>query len=247
MSEENQNAKKELGKALERKEFKITVDDTAMKQMAEANAELKQEKKELEAKLERVEGQDIELKGDFDKKDLGDKEIELFKEYGDRRILEAKTDSDLRDVMTDIVKTGLQNAKGSPSGSAPLNSQQMGIQQNDSELDLLKRQFSSPEELIMALRKEKSARSEEILNQLWRKTIEATKSGQKMVYPPEDEIKSEQGKVADRNFLTPDTVHENEPSELEKLGIQKNPLWYAQKNKEEFERMKKEAKEKRRA
>jgi hypothetical protein len=144
--------------------------------------------------------------------------------------------------MTDIVKTGLQNAKGPATGSAPLNSQQLGVQ-NDSELDLMRRRFSSPEEMIMTLRKQHTAQSEAILRKLWEKAIEASKIHHTpMQYPKEDEITKEGN--AKRDFLNPDSIHE-EGSELEKLGILKNPLFYSQKNREEFEKLKKETRKER--
>jgi hypothetical protein len=231
MTPEEQNAILKKAEEQAKKKFEnihITVDDTAMKEMVEKVAEVKEENEDLKERLSLIAEKEIEKKLS--------QHPELTQE---QRIEFAQNPEALK-----AYEEGKNAQTGIPSGTAPLQSNYFEqFQKGQQNEDLLKRQWNSPEEMIMYLRANKSAQSEKILNELWKKTLEAsTVHHVPMQYPPKDVEK--EGKVPDRNFLNPDSVHETE-SELEKLGVQKNPLFYAQKNKAEFERLKKEQREKR--
>lgn len=187
----NEENEKKLGEALKKGEFKITVDDTAMKQMAETNAELKQKVKELEQK----EGESFDLEA---------KRKELAKDFNDKRFLEAENKQELAQMVAEAVKEAQEIKQGKPTGSAPMNDRQLGVSQGS---DIMTQKFNSTKDMIAELRRrEKSVNAQtsqeakKILEALYRKSLEAQKqSGQAIpLFDPNNpenlpELKEEHG------------------------------------------------------
>jgi hypothetical protein len=98
--EDKAKLKKKLGQ-----DINVTIDDVAQRELNEKIIE----------RLDKVEGKDVHTSDD-----LSERKIKFFNDYKDQRILDATTNEELRDVMKSIVQLGLERAKGTPAGSAPL-------------------------------------------------------------------------------------------------------------------------------
>jgi hypothetical protein len=229
----NVDVEESVPEPTEKKIYKINANDPASilaaKQALERvenaqNADsLAEENADLKGKLGLLAEQEIEKKI----QKLGVKDPKLIEELHDPEKLSA--------FEKGFNKEGI----GSPSGSAPMSSDYYSQFKDKPEGDILKRPWKSPEEMIMYLRANKSAQNEAILKQLWVKAIEVSKQNVPMKYPADDPITKTE-KEATRDFIDPSAIHE-ENSELARVfGIIKNPLFYSQKYKEEFERAKKE-------
>lgn len=152
MSEENEKKPREL---------KITVDDTAMKELALSLAKEQLKVASLEEKTLDQQGETkrIIFKDEGESKpllfnsdsDLATRKLQVWEKFHDERFLSATTKEELNQMVTNLVNEVAASRKQAPSGSAPMNSQQMGsIGQND---DLYRHKFANEKEMVQTLQK----------------------------------------------------------------------------------------------
>jgi hypothetical protein len=162
-----------------------------MKEMAQEIAQKKVENEFLTKGLEGAE----EAQKFFDetKQRLAQDYAKLGLTLGD-----VSTKADLDSAIANLVKLR-DEARGAPSGTAPLNDAQLGRNQ-ETGWDA---KFNSHEEVVTFLReKEKSsdpaeaARAKQALDVLWRKTIDSLKKNETIAYGSDtDNFKAEEGKA----------------------------------------------------
>ncbi|MGD0160432.1 MAG: hypothetical protein ABSB89_09060 [Candidatus Bathyarchaeia archaeon] len=192
--------------------LEVHIDDTAMKEMAQEIAQKKVENEFLTKGLEGAE----EAQKFFDetKQRLAQDYAKLGLTLGD-----VSTKADLDSAIANLVKLR-DEARGAPSGTAPMNDAQLGRNQNS---DLKSMKFESHEAMVSHLREleqngtqEEKAEAKQVLDALWRKTVEAMKNGQNISYGSNgDNPKSEEGKSAVQVELT--GSEKNDPnSELQR-------------------------------
>ena len=188
----------------------ITVDDKALQIMSDANSELKQENKELSAALTQA----SEAEKFFE-----DAKERLAQDFAKVNAVcpQIETDADFTEAVQQL--RNLQQEKmGAPSGSAPLNSAQLGQAQNSG--DIYTRKFNSPEEMITFLRAQKTKESEAILDKMWRKTLEAQKSGNlDLTYHRNPTEEKGDGNPIEK--VVSGEIDNSDESELESWGIKK--------------------------
>jgi len=127
-----------------------------------------------------------------DSEDLAEKKIQAFQKFGDKRMLEAKTREELVEMIDNHINDLERRSNARvPSGSIPLTSEQLGYessQDDDSLIDyrgsVLDLSFDSYEQMCRVLkarmdkRDERSAESEQLLNELIRKQAKAEKGSE---------------------------------------------------------------------
>ncbi|MGD0160336.1 MAG: hypothetical protein ABSB89_08560 [Candidatus Bathyarchaeia archaeon] len=193
----------------------IQIDDSALLETGKKLGE-------LEERLDQIEGEKTEA---FD---LDAKRKELAHDFNDNRFLEAEDKKELAQMVAEVVRETqeLRANTPAPSGSAPLNDAQYGRNQNS---DLKSMKFESHEALVSHLREleqngtqEEKAEAKQVLDILWRKTVEAMKNGQNISYGSDtDNLKSEEGKSPVQVELT--GSERNSPdSELQKYLARAN-------------------------
>jgi len=130
------------------KSLHITVDSKQMEQLATdlAKEKIKNEKLEDE-KLKQGEDKPLLFNSDSD---LATRKIQVWEKFHDERMLSAQTKEELTQMVTNLVNEVAVSRTKAPSGSAPLNSQQMG---SDGQDDLYKHRFSNEKEMISTLLK----------------------------------------------------------------------------------------------
>ncbi|MCJ7633436.1 hypothetical protein MUP77_13745 [Candidatus Bathyarchaeota archaeon] len=186
---------KEAAKLAEQALAKLKKDDPE-KWASPTEEQLKEENEDLKGKLSMIAEVALEKK----KKELG------------------CTDSEINTPEALMAWEKGKTGRGStPSGSAPLQSNYEGFMPQNTG-DIIKRKFNSVEEMIMALRKQKTPESEAIIKELWRRGIQGWREAGRptLKYPPDDPISPNQ-----QTEKIIDTEIPEQDSELERWGIKK--------------------------
>jgi hypothetical protein len=157
---------------------------------------------------------------------VAEKKLELYKDYGDQRILDAKDGTELKAVMKSIIKEGLEKARPDyvpPAGSAPMNAQQMG-----EHTDLYRMKFTDAKTMVSTLSRlsrEGNSEAESYLTALTERWLKAKKSQPNRpddVFDPNAPENMPLMKKID-TFLVPQDPSEGELGKIVENWRQRNP------------------------
>lgn len=196
------------------KEIHVKVDSSQIISMAEELAEEKRKNKLLEANKdynpskinEQLTSEVEDLKGKLGliaEKALSDKKKSLG--------LDPNNSMSPEEVMG--YEKGLESGSGkAPSGSAPANDAQYG----KSSSDLLTRKWSSHAEMVQFLKENSDdPEARKYYDALWKQAIQAMKTGQKIEYNPQSDLKNESSQPVELRLSGKETNDPN--SELQQF------------------------------
>lgn len=131
-----------------------------------------------ELKISQGEGKDVVTSDDT----LAQRKLQTYEKFGkDDRFLQVKTQQELTDLITQKVNEATEKYKPAPTGSAPLNSQQMGTR-----TDLYHMKFDNPKQMVETLSKmarEGNVEAKSYLDSITARWIDAKKKNPQIPDP----------------------------------------------------------------
>jgi hypothetical protein len=208
------------------KEVNVTVDTTRTEQLARENERLKLEKelKDKGIELDPSDPEAIKAKEEIERVNFETVKLDLAEKTGDASFREVKTKEELKQKLDSMLKEAVDSRTRkteTPSGSAPMNNQQLGNPINVNDLRKLPLNADTVM-LLQKLRQSGNPEATEILNELWQKSVFGWRqTHQPISYSPDDGIQKSSN-VPEINF---DNYKASELSGFPQ--IKKSPPYYS--------------------
>jgi hypothetical protein len=208
------------------KEVNVTVDTKRTEELARENERLKLEKelKDKGIELDPNDPESQKVKEEIEKEKFDSIKLDLAERTGDASFREVKTKDELKDKLNAMLKEAVDNRNRkteTPSGSAPMNPQQLGNPVNVNDLRKLPLNADTVM-LLQRLRQSGNPEASQILDELWQKSVFGWRqSHQAISYSPDDNVPKTTG--------TPELNFDNyKGSEAQGFPqIKKSPPYYS--------------------